>query len=345
MIRLSWFCLLRSSLVISILVLAGFFAPQANAQSSCSDLFVSAAEARTVKLDNFSSDLKPLQARLAVATKKDPGSVLDVSLKPKEKLALLDGSLATLGKLQLEIQSLTAVSKQSLNSSFEELQVQGSGIQSNAATLKDALYFSFKVIELANTVVIAKDFPTVPRDQLKDPGVWQNWTSYQELFQTIIARRNLIPLPTHLNVSIRNFNYLLSSPVVLIGMVTKRTLADNILRTPWVYYGHDIGHAIQSHSFLSPRIWNSLFATIETWTPQEQAAAHALIFDMTHENKGWFEKFEASNYAEGVWYRFGHRLQTEKFYGESELAQVTNLKELIQSVAVKIDQAVIELKP
>ncbi len=320
---------------------------QAQAQILCSSIYARHSQVATShKLEIFGESLQSLRDRLMQEATIHPERVLETLLATQEKDILMDGSHQTLLEMKGKIRSLIAVSKKELVQNLETLQAEEARLlRKNPTSLRDVLFFSFQTVDLANSLVLAKTHRMTSFDRLKDPSDWQSWNDYEELYRFIVLKRKLVPVPTNRNLSIRDLNDAQAHSLALVGLITETSMADQILRFPRNFYGHDINHAKQGTTFFTPEIWKQLFHEISNWPEIEQAAAHALIFDMTHENTGLMYEFRAQDFANATGYRLVYRLQHEDFYGEPTLSQAPNLAALLAHIGQKIDQTIHRLNP
>ncbi|MFN8791237.1 MAG: hypothetical protein ACK5Y2_07260 [Bdellovibrionales bacterium] len=125
-----------------------------------------------------------------------------------------------------------------------------------------------------------------------ESGSYLKMTYLLESAQTAL-RAGLVLVPTDRALTIRDFNYLLGTGLAPLGLSDREIFVDGSWMRPRAFFDHDIAHTLVNLVATS-RVsvdWAGLIREIERWPQEEQAAAHALIFQRTHESISRFDGF------------------------------------------------------
>lgn len=176
-------------------------------------------------------------------------------------------------------------------------------------------------------------------------------------FTQIIVGQGIIPIITDREFSIRDFNQLLGTPFLPLGLISRAVHVDGFFMNPTLFFDHDIEHATlygaNSLFFDSSFPWQQLLAKIALWEDRDEAAAHALIFFLSHEYGQPFSGRFALDHSDrpapnrldiyGI-KRLWSRLQNESFWQEQKLASISNPEQFLGEIANRLDRELAHLR-
>jgi len=282
------------TLWIAILIVLNW-APLVRANFRCQDVVAASTLGSAEASRLWASPFKDLRQRLKDRASISPEFALQLPLTSAEK-ELFRGSLSRVlqdvrARLEPELDRAWAT-----GSLTKEVEIYRGAVarwareieslRGSDVTYKEMLVISYRVIGAIDIFnhVAQGDRYRLRHTNPTEAGSYLNFTYLLESAQKAL-QAGLVMVPTDRSLTIRDFNFLLGGGLAPIGLVDKDVFVDGQWMSPRTFFDHDVGHLLLN-LIPSSRVsihWASLFQEVQRWPLEQQAAAHVLIFNRTHE--------------------------------------------------------------
>ena len=172
---------------------------------------------------------------------------------------------------------------------FENFRLEAtSRLQNQQVTYEWLILFSYRVSILSDAFTVRKFNPEIPNAYWKTHEATLDYLENHDVFDNFFNTLNfdkVLVLPFTKDLGIYGMNRLIAQGIAPIGHIYKNLVVDGISYSPFTFWKHDLGHAINS-GIKSPNFVafaHQFLSAAELLPPEKRIQMEYLFFYFTHE--------------------------------------------------------------